>query len=73
MGQLSIAQIRQLVRSLSYVMSTHGAEELEDDNLSIFDFENIVLTGQIIERQRDASSKEVKYLIRGYTITVYAV
>ena len=41
----SIARIRELIRSLKYVVSLHASEELEDDNLSILDLENIVLTG----------------------------
>ena len=60
MAQVSIAQLRHLIRTLNYVVSTHAADELEDDNLSIFDLENIVLTGQIIERQRDRTSRETK-------------
>jgi hypothetical protein len=35
----------------------HAAEELEDDNLTILDLENIILTGRIIARQRDSQSR----------------
>ena len=63
--------MRELVRSLRYVVSIHAAEELDDDNLSILDLENIILTGQIIERQRDRSSREVKYVIQGTTLAGY--
>jgi hypothetical protein len=45
MAQVSITQLRHLIRTLSYVVSTHAADELEDDNLSILDLENIILTG----------------------------
>jgi hypothetical protein len=48
--RLSIIRIRDLVRSLNYVVSLHAAEELEDDNLTILDLENIILTGRIVER-----------------------
>jgi hypothetical protein len=65
MTQVSIAHLRQLIRTLSYVVSTHAANELEDDNLSILDLENIVLTGQVIERQRDRGTRETKYVIQG--------
>ena len=68
MAQVSISQLRQLIRTLSYVVSTHAADELEDDNLSILDLENIVLTGQIVERQRDRTTREVKYVIQGSTL-----
>ena len=68
MTQVSIAHLRQLIRTLSYVVSTHAADELEDDNLSILDLENVVLTGQVIERQRDRSTRETKYGVQGTTL-----
>lgn len=68
MAQATITHLRQLVRSLRYVVSTHAAEELEDDNLTVLDLENIVLTGQIQERQRDAQTRETKYVVAGFTL-----
>ena len=68
MTQVTIAHLRHLIRTLSYVVSTHAADELEDDNLSILDLENIVLTGQIIERQRDRTTREAKFVIQGTTL-----
>ncbi len=68
MAQATISQLRQLIRSLSYVVSTHAAEELEDDHLTILDLENIVLTGQIKERQRDAKTREIKCVVAGNTL-----
>ena len=68
MTLVSIAHLRQLIRTLSYIVSTHAADELEDDNLSILDLENVVLTGQITERQRDRITRETKYLIQGNTL-----
>lgn len=68
MAQATISQFRHLIRTLNYVVSTHAAEELEDDNLNILDLENIVLTGKIIERQRDARTREVKCLVAGVTL-----
>ena len=50
-------------------MSIHAAEELEDDNLTILDFESIILTGAIVERQRDRQTREVKYIVRGHTLS----
>ena len=49
-------------------MPVHAADELDDDEISIFDVENIILTGQVIERQRDAQTRERKYVIRGKTL-----
>ncbi|MCA0241518.1 MAG: DUF4258 domain-containing protein [Proteobacteria bacterium] len=68
MTQVSISHLRHLIRTLSYVVSTHAADELEDDKLSVFDLENIILTGQVVERQRDKSTREVKCVIRGHTL-----
>ena len=68
MAQVSITQLRHLIRTLSYVVSTHAADELEDDNLSILDLENIVLTGQVVDRQRDRTTRETKYVIQGATL-----
>jgi hypothetical protein len=48
MARASIARLRHLVRTLDYVVSTHAAEELEDDDLTILDLENIGLAGEII-------------------------
>ena len=68
MAQATISRFRHLIRTLNYVVSTHAAEALEDDQLNILDLENIVLTGQIIERQRDAGTREAKCVIAGVTI-----
>ncbi len=53
---------------MHYVVSIHAAEELDDDDLSILDLENIVLTGEITQRQRDRQSREVKCVVRGVTL-----
>ena len=68
MTQVSIAHLRQPIRTLSYAVSTHAADELEDDNLTILDLENVVLSGQIVERQRDRNTRETKYIIQGGTL-----
>ena len=68
MTRVSISHLRHLIRTLSYVVSTHAADELEDDNLTVFDLENIVLTGQIAERQRDKITRESKYVVHGVTL-----
>ena len=40
---------------------------MNDDGLSIFDIENCIFTGEIIERQKDKDTEEWKY-IEGYTM-----
>ena len=42
---------------------------MADDNLSIFDIERVVLTGKIIERQKDQNTKEWKYIVEGKIIS----
>ena len=68
MAQTTISHFRHLIRTLNYVVSTHAAEELEDDSLTILDLENIVLTGKIIERQHDAKTREVKCVVAGIAL-----
>ena len=38
------------------------------DGLRIFDVEHCVLTGEIVERQRDHHTREWKYLVVGETL-----
>jgi len=53
------------VRSRQYIMTLHAEEEMEDDGLSIFDVESCILTGDVIERQKDAITGEWKYIVKG--------
>ncbi len=50
------------------MVSIHAAEELDEDNFTILDRENIILTGEIIERQRDRQTREVKCVVRGFAL-----
>ena len=69
MFQRILKQIREKVRQRQYVMTLHAEEEMSDDNLSIFDVERSLLTGEIVERQKDAVTGEWKYLVKGDTVT----
>ena len=60
--------MRDLIRTSQYVMTLHAEEEMEADGLSVFDVERCVLTGQIVERQKDRVTGEWKYVIHGETI-----
>ena len=62
-----LQRIQAKIRVLDYVMTIHADEEMDDDNLTIFDVEQVMLTGQIIERQRDQHMGDWKYLIQGQT------
>ena len=50
-------------------MTHHARKEMNDDGLTVYDVENGILTGNIIERQRDRATAEWKYRIRGETLT----
>lgn len=64
-----LRRMRELVRTSGYVMTAHGVEEMEADGLTIFDVEHCILTGEIVERQRDRGTGEWKYLILGKTLS----
>ena len=49
-------------------MTYHARKEMNDDGLTIYDVESGILTGNIIERQRDRVTAEWKYRIRGETL-----
>lgn len=60
-----LQKFRASIRSLNYIVPLHADEEMDEDGLSVFDLENVVLTGAIVERQRDSVTREWKYLVRG--------
>lgn len=68
MFQKILSKFTECIRENRYVVTLHGAEEMDEDELSIFDVERAVLTGTIIERQKDSEKGEWKYLVRGQTI-----
>jgi hypothetical protein len=57
--------MREKVRTRQYVMTLHADDEMDADGLSIYDVENVILTGNVFERQTDRHSRESKYLVRG--------
>ena len=59
---------RELVRGGQYVMTTHADEEADEDSPSILDIENVILTGSIVERQRDRETREWKYVVQGQAL-----
>ena len=63
-----LKRLREKVRLRQYVVTLHADEEMDDDGLTIFDVERAILTGTIIERQRDRKTREAKFLVRGETV-----
>ena len=58
-------RIREAVRVRRYVMTLHAEEEMADEGLGVLDIENVLLTGRVVERQRDRTTRESKYLVLG--------
>ncbi len=60
-----LQRFRVRVRSRDYVVTLHAEEEMDEDSLSVFDMESTVLTGEIVERQRNHVTREWKYVVNG--------
>ena len=65
-------RMRDKVRTRQYIMTLHTEEEMDDDGLSIYDIEHVILSGRIIERQKDSNTFEWKYLIQGNSLYLMA-
>lgn len=63
-----LRRMQTLVRASEYVVTLHGHEEMEADGLTVYDIEHVILTGRIVEKQRDQCRKEWKYLVEGETL-----
>ena len=61
--------LRDRVRSRRFVVTLHAEEEIADDGLTIFDVERCMLSGRIVERQKDSETGEWKYLVQGEAVT----
>jgi len=61
-------QLREKVRTRQYVMTVHADEEMDEDELTIFDVESVILSGKIVERQKDQGTGEWKYLVKGKSL-----
>ncbi len=64
-----LTEIRDKIRLCQFIMTVHAEEEMNDDELSIFDLERCVLTGEITERQKDKETGEWKYVVEGQSLT----
>ena len=53
-------QLREKVRTRQYVMTLHADEEMDEDGLTIFDVESVILSGKIIERQKDQATNKTR-------------
>ena len=64
-----LKRMQEKIRTRQYVMTLHAEEEMDDDELSIFDIERCILTGKITERQKDTVTKEWKYVVEGQSVS----
>jgi hypothetical protein len=67
MFDVILKRMREAVREGRYITTIHADEEMDEDDLTILDVENGILTGEILERQKDHLTGEWKYRIRGNT------
>ena len=63
-----LKKLKDCIKNNRYIVTLHADEEMDDDDLSIYDVESAVLNGVLIERQQDKSPKEWKYILRGQAI-----
>lgn len=63
-----LKRFREKIQARQYVMTVHAEEEMSDDGFTVHDVEHVILTGKILERQRDSTTSEWKYRIRGRTV-----
>jgi hypothetical protein len=63
-----LRRMQDKVRRRQYVMTYHARKEMQEDGFTIYDVERGLLTGEILERQRDRVTGESKYRIRGETM-----
>jgi hypothetical protein len=63
-----IIQMREKIRRREYVVTLHADEEMAEDGFNVYDLEKGVLTGRILERQKDGVTSEWKYRILGKAV-----
>ncbi|MFQ5824886.1 MAG: DUF4258 domain-containing protein [bacterium] len=63
-----LIRMREKVRRNEYVVTFHARKEMNDENITVFDVESGIFTGEILERQKDQITAEWKYRVKGKTI-----
>jgi hypothetical protein len=62
-----LKRMQQKIRERQYMVTRHARKEMNDDEFTVYDVERGVLTGKVLERQKDRVTAEWKYCIRGET------
>ena len=73
MFERTLKLMREKIRTRQYVMTLHAEEEMNEDGLTIYDVERGILTGNIMERQKDRMTAEWKYRLNGKTLEDNAI
>ena len=60
-----LTDVRDCIRERRFVMTLHAEEEMNDDELKVYDVEQAIVAGAIVERQRDRATGVLKYRVRG--------
>ncbi|VAX35031.1 hypothetical protein MNBD_UNCLBAC01-1795 [hydrothermal vent metagenome] len=63
-----LRNMQEKIHACAYIMTPHARKEMNDDELSIYDVERVILTGSIVERQKDKVTTEWKYRIKGLSV-----
>ncbi|MDQ3748824.1 MAG: DUF4258 domain-containing protein [Acidobacteriota bacterium] len=50
MYERELNRMREKIRLRQYAMTIHADEEMDEDGLTIYDVENAILTGEVVER-----------------------
>jgi len=61
--------LREKIRTRQYIMTLHAEEEMDDEGLTVYDIENAIMSGNLVERQKDKPSSEWKYRISGKALS----
>ena len=65
MFERELRRFRSLVRERQYLLTLHALEKMGVEDVLDEDIVNIILTGHIVERQVDRSTRERKYVLTG--------
>ncbi len=63
-----LMRLRHLILHSQYIVTVHAYDEMAADDLTVWDVESVFLTGEVVERQKDAKTSESKYRVRGKSL-----
>jgi hypothetical protein len=60
-----LRRIQEHIRQGEYLLTDHARDEMDEDDFTLYDLEQGILSGTIVERQRDRVTQEAKYRTQG--------